>query len=253
MFPYAHICFARDILGRLTNEIVLGAVFPDTVIAGYIKHADTHGRCGEIYAHLGRADVFRDFAAAAVTHGTTPEGLDYYCDEKYRDYESGYAFEMARSLVDKVVKCCRLPDKMGWWKAHNFIEMAADVWLYRHCRDDYGYLAEALNDRALIKTVSETLAAFYDLPADKIATGFPVYAEYVLMDEVTPLELAKKYGKQTLMKHDLRIDIPGAANVIEEALAIINRTFPEFLNTCGQKVGKLIETLNNQGHSKAPF
>jgi len=244
LFPYTHICFASDVLGRINDEIILGAVFPDTVIAGYLQHHDTHGRCGDIYRYLSGLGIFTDFAEGAVTHGTSPQGLDYYCDEKYSSFERGYAFEAARSLVGKVIKCCRLPEEMGLWKAHNFIEMAADLWLYQHRPEYHGYLARALSSQDLILALSQVLAPFYELPVAKMAMSFPVYGEYVTMDDVTPLELAKKYGMQTARKHGINIDIPGAAGVIEEALDIVERSFPDFLQSCRQKVSGLMSGLN---------
>jgi len=246
MFPYTHICFAGDVFGQMNSEIVLGAVFPDTVIAGFLEHADTHGRCGETLAYLSGIGIFKDFAKAAVTHGTAPKGLDYYCDERYLDFTKGYAFEMARPLIDKVVKCCRLPEKMGWWKAHNFIEMAAELWLYERRPDYHGCLAEALDSSDVILAVSQVLAPLYNLPVAKMAMSFPVYGEYVLTGEVTSTGLAEKYGLQTAKKHGINIDAPGAANIIEEALGIVDRTFPAFFNNCKQKVGNLFENLSDK-------
>jgi len=244
LFPYVHICFAADVLGKLNNEIILGAVFPDTVIAGYLGHPDTHRRCGEIYEYLCGLGIFKDFAEAAVTHGITPAGLDYYCDEKYLNFAKGYAFEAARPLVGKVIKCCRLPEKMGFWKAHNFIEMAADLWFYERRKEYRGYLARALASEDLILALSQVLAPFYELPVGKMAMSFPIYGEYVTIDNMTPLELAKKYGRQTAKKHGINIDVPAAANVIEEALDIVDRTFPEFLEISKERVGSLIKNLS---------
>ncbi len=246
MFPYTHICFAGDIFGSLNDETVLGAVFPDTVIAGFLEHADTHRRCGDIYKYLAGAGRFTDFAAAAVTHGTVPEGLDYYCDEKYLDFERGYAFEMARPLVDKVIKYCRLPEKMGWWKAHNFIEMAAELWLYESRQEYRGYLARALDNQNLIRDLAQLLAPFYGLTTAKMALSFPIYAECILLDEVTPMCLAGKYGEQTARKHGIKVDVPGAANIIEEALIIVDRTLPDFIQNCRRNVRKLMDALRNR-------
>ena len=243
MFPYTHICFAKDILGDLNNEIILGAIFPDTVIAGFLEHAQTHQRCTDVYNYLTGVGVFRDFSTALITHGTCPKGLDFYCDEKYLDFERGYAFEMARPLISKVVKCCKLPERMGWWKAHNFIEMAAELWVYNNHSDSYKKLAQALDDHNLILALSQQLALFYGISVTKIALSFPIYGEFVVMDEVTPVALARKYGKQTAKKHGINIDVPGAASVIEEALEIVNQTFLDFLQTCQNKVGHLIKNL----------
>lgn len=243
MFPYTHICFTKDVLGDPTSEKVLGAVFPDTVIAGFLEHGETHRRCAQLHNFLARVGSFQNFAKAAITHGTAPCGLDYYCDEKYLDFPKGFAFEQARPLVDKVIKACKLPEEMGWWKAHNFVEMGCELWMYNNRRDCYGYLAKALDNRDLILAISELLAPFFDIPVGKIAMSFPIYGEYVLLGEVTSPKLAEKFSLQTLKKHGINIDVPAAADVIEEALVIVDKTLPDFLASCTTEVKKIfIET-----------
>lgn len=241
MFPYTHICFAKDVLGDLTSEMVLGAVFPDTVISGYLEHGETHRRSAQLHSFLSRVGLFQNFAKAAMTHGTTPEGLDYFCDEKYLDLPRGFAFEQARPIVDKVVKACKLPEEMGWWKAHNFIEMSCELWMYNNRRDCDGYLTKALDNHDLILALSELLSPFFDIPIGKVAMSFPIYGEYVLLDEVTAPKLAEKFQLQTKKKHGINIDIPAAAAIIEEALVIVDKTLPEFMDYCTTEVKKLFK------------
>lgn len=239
MFPYTHICFTKDVLGDLNSELVLGAVFPDTVIAGFLEHGETHRRCAQLHSFLSRVGSFQNFAKAAITHGTSPQGLDYFCDEQYQEFPKGFAFEQARPLVDKVVKACNLPEEMGLWKAHNFIEMGCELWMYNNRQDCYGYLNKALDNRDLILALSELLAPFFDLPVGKIAMSFPIYGEYVLLGEVTAPKLAEKFSLQTKKKHGINIDVPAATDVIEEAFAIVDKTLPEFMAHCTTEVNKL--------------
>ncbi|WP_418792146.1 hypothetical protein [Phosphitispora sp. TUW77] len=243
MFPYTHICFANDVLGKISDEIILGAVFPDTVIAGFLEHNAAHNQTPALYRYLKGLGVFGDFSRALITHSITPKGLDYYCDEKYLDYEKGYAFEMARPLVKKVIKSCNLTEEMGWWKAHNFIEMGADVWLFEKRPEFHGYLKQALNNKTLILALSQVLSPFFDVPAAKLAMSFAIFGEYVNMDEITPVELAKKYCLQMTKKHGITIDIIESAKIIEEAVDIIEKTFPDFISYCQQNVAEMLEDM----------
>lgn len=241
MFPYTHICFARDVLGRLNHEIILGAVFADTVITGPLSHEDTHRRAGELFTYLAGLGCHRDFALGALTHSIVPAGLDYYCDEKYLDFERGYAFETARPLVQRVISCCRLPEQMGWWKAHNFIEMAVELQFYRHRGDLYPLLREALADHTLITLLSTKLAGFYQVSAVELAESFPAYAGYILLNEVTSLALAEKYNLQMEQKHNISIDIDGAAEIIEAGLSLTEGTLPAFWQHCTDQVKILLK------------
>jgi len=242
MFPYAHICFARDVLGRLNHEIVLGAVFADTVIESPLTHEDTHRRAGELFAYLAGLGRHRDFALGAVTHSVVPAGLDYYCDEKYLHYERGYAFETARPLVPRVISCCRLPEEMGWWKAHNFIEMSAELLIYRQRGEAYHLLRDALADQDRIAGLSKALSDFYQVPPVDLAASFPAYGSHILLDAVTPLTLAEKYNRQMVHKHDISIDITGAASLIDEGQNLVTESLPGFWQHCTKQVKKIIST-----------
>ncbi len=243
MFPFTHICFARDVLGTLNHEIVLGAVFADTVIEGPLNHADTHRRAGELFAYLTGLGCHRNFALGAITHGVVPAGLDYYCDEKYLHYERGYAFEAARPLISQVISCCRLPAEMGWWKAHNFIEMSAELHIYKKHSETYHLLRDTLADEGLINRISAALAGFYQVPAAELAASFPAYGNYVLMDTVTSYALAEKYNRQMEQKHGISIDIAGAAAIIENGIGLIAQTLPEFWQHCTGQVRKILTAL----------
>lgn len=243
MFPYTHICFAKDVLGRLNHEIILGAVFADTVITSPLAHEDTHRRAGELFAHLNQLGCHRDFALGAITHSVVPAGLDYYCDEKYLDYERGYAFETARPLVPQVISCCRLPEQMGWWKAHNFIEMSTELDFYLRRGEDYHLLREALADHELTERLSRVLADFYQIPAAELADSFPSYGSFVLLDKITPLTLAEKYDRQMQQKHSISIDLPGAAGIIEDGKNLIESNLAKFWQYCTEQVKGLLGVM----------
>lgn len=243
MFPYTHICFAKDVLGRLNHEVVLGAVFADTVITGPLAHEDTHRRAGELFEYLARLEWHRDFALGALTHSVVPAGLDYYCDEKYLDFERGYAFETGRTLVSRVISCCRLPEQMGWWKAHNFIEMSTELQFYRRRGEAYHLLRDALAEHELIARLSTALAGFYQASATELAASFPDYGSFVLLNEVTPLSLAEKYDRQMQQKHGISIDVPGAANLIEEGVNLVEVSLPGFWRHCVDRVKNLLKAF----------
>jgi hypothetical protein len=93
--------------------------------------------------------------------------------------------------------------------------------------------------------LGEFLAPFFDVPKGKIAMSFPVYGEYILLDEVTAPKLAEKYGMQTKKKHGINIDAAAAADIIEEAFVIVDKTLPDFMASSTTEVKKLfIETSN---------
>lgn len=243
LFPFTHLCFARDIFERINNEIVLGAIFPDIAIAGFLNHSDTHQGSRALHSYCKRLNVFQDFSRGVITHSTDLKGLDYYCDEKYKDYEKGFAFELARPLIDKVVNC-GFPREMDWWKAHNFVEMASELCIYKDRPEFHGLLEKALSDDDTIMALSQVLAPFFEISIAKMAMSFPIYGEYVFMKEITPLEMARKYHKQTLKKHGINLNLHAAAEIIEETMEIVTPYLPKFLQTCEHSVRNVIENLD---------
>ncbi len=127
MYPQTHIYFAEKVLARENDSVALGSVFPDMIIGRYFNHLKAHSRGAEIYRYLRNNGAFSDFRDGVVTHGFDPKGLDYYGDEKYLDYERGYCFERGRPFVLATVMACNIPYEMGWWKAHNIIEMGVEL------------------------------------------------------------------------------------------------------------------------------
>ena len=249
MFPLAHLEFAGRLLGPLRIEEMLGAVFPDVVVAVDLGWEVTHRLGARLYSAAATAraeghpdgEVLVRFARAALTHGADPAGLDFYGDVAYGGVDRGFAYQVARPLADRVAAACRLPAELGLWKAHNFVEMAVDL-LVDEVHPGWGpSLVTALNAAAPRSCVSTFFDDALALPAGRMAACFARFPSFVAVADLSPLRLAQMYGVQVRAKHGVdEIDVVLAAALIEEAVDLVRPETDRFFETAGEGVARVL-------------
>lgn len=228
MFPQTHVLFAKKVFGYLSPALVLGSVFPDIIADLCSNRKDSHGRGADLLAYSNNDEELFNFARGVVTHGIDPRGIDYYGDEQYLSFERGYCFEKGRALIEETVKACNLPPEMGWWKAHNIIEMGIE--LYIGGSGLYGeILAGALSDIPLVNKISRDIARFYETYPYKFSHRIHNFSNYIDTRRVTPCSLASRYDIQMFVRHRIHINIERVAQLILKAMEIVSEDFDDFL------------------------
>ncbi|MHB8985812.1 MAG: hypothetical protein ACYC38_07710 [Eubacteriales bacterium] len=245
MYPQTHIYFAEKVLARENDSVALGSIFPDMIIGRYFNHLKAHSRGAEIYRYLRNNGAFSDFRDGVVTHGFDPKGLDYYGDEKYLDYERGYCFERGRPFVLATVMACNIPYEMGWWKAHNIIEMGVELLVSLSGR--YGEkIKSALTDRELIEEVDELVHCLWrdaDMQFIKRAERF---ANFVEVGKASATSLAEKYRVQMRAKHSVEIDVRAVAALIDRAAEYVSADIHLFFEDVSKIVVNNLASLKNK-------
>jgi len=227
----------------------LGALFPDNgLLIGGDRNA-THGSGARLYSlALGMAPgedrrKLAEFARGALTHGVDPPALDYYSDEAYRGLERGYSFELARPYAERAAEICRLPTELGWWKAHNFVEMGTELVLARSWPELGSAASRLLADPEPLRGVIGLMSRELELGSPEfILESFPRMLPFLVLEEVTPERLAVAYERQVRHRHEVKeIDLAGAAELLEECAADVEATFEEFLGYVEPRVAELME------------
>ena len=246
MYPQTHVYFAEMILGRQSDEITLGSILPDMLNGRGINHYDSHSKGSEIYCFLKQHQVLPDFGKAVLTYLFVPRGLDYYGDEKYLDYEKGYCFEKARPFILDTVEACNVPPEMGWWKAHNIVEMGIE--LIVSSSGDYGdRIKSAFANHRLISEVDGLLGELLKLENHDFIKRVQMFAGLIEMEKAGAFSLAEKYRLQTRFKHQVEIDTKKVASLIERAAESVYGELQDFFKTVGGLVKNNIDTLVAQG------
>src|SRR6516225_1727650 len=91
VFPIAHCWLLETLIPAPLPAHRLGAVWPDMLLEGPISHADSHQRGRELLTFARTrvaagepgAREFAAFVVGALTHGSAPQGFDWYSDESY--------------------------------------------------------------------------------------------------------------------------------------------------------------------------
>jgi hypothetical protein len=221
---------------------VLGALIPDAVLTNGLSWDQAHRSGGALYALLReRAPAGLPFAVGMITHGVAPAGLDYYGDQQYGNFEKGYAFEEARPYAARVAAICHLPASMGWWKAHNFVEMAIE-WLIARQHAGLGpRVAQALAQAEKFGFLSAHLAAFFGHDGLNLLRSLPAMLPFLALDPITPEALAECYQRQLRLRHGVEtIEVDQAAALIEEVAAAIQPRCWAFWEDVLGKVGTML-------------
>ncbi|MFA4886493.1 MAG: hypothetical protein WC601_12115 [Desulfotomaculaceae bacterium] len=227
MYPQTHVYFAQAILGSQSDPLSLGSILPDMLIGEHFNHCEAHSKGVEIYNFLVKNRSLLDFGQAVLTHGFTPEGLDYYGDEKYLDYEKGYSFEKARPFIEKTIEACRIPPEMGWWKAHNIIEMGVEL-LVGSAGHYSEHLKSAFTNHALVSEVSEMLQNLWKDKDLKFIARVERFIGFIELEKPGVESLAQKYKVQMQYKHRVEIDTKKVAHLIYKAAETVNTDLQQF-------------------------
>jgi len=226
-----HVYFAQNILSdRLSGFSIMGSIYPDVIVSGILNRDVTHYNTKDLYRHFSfRDEQMTEFALGAVTHGVDMKGLDYYSDENYEGLNMGYCFIKGKEIEEDVVACCNIPEKWGLWKAHNFIEMAFDLYLCRNNPWIAKLLDETVNNTCITTYINKSLSEYYGIPASVISESFKKFTEFIQYDSTDAYSIIKKYALQLNRKHGINnVDIDGGAHVILKSVDIIKHEIEDF-------------------------
>lgn len=245
MYPQTHVFFAEKVLGFLSDALALGSIFPDIAAGVCSTRQDSHGRGTELLAASREDQDLFDFARGVITHGIDPKGLDYYGDEKYLSFERGYCFEKGRSLVEETIRACHLPPEMGWWKAHNIIEMGIE--LHIGSSGPYGeVLVKTFANAPLIEKISRRMGRFYQLDPGVFLRRVHNFANYIDTSRVCARSLAACYDVQMFTRHRIHIDVEQVTGLILRAAEIVSADFPDFFAFVLRDVQKTLLELDGE-------
>ena len=254
MFPIAHAWLIERLVSTPAPAHYLGCVWPDMLFESPLTHTESHrsgARLAEAVATLpsGPArDEFQAFVVGALSHGAEPHGFDWYSDEEYGGRpasERGYAFQQAVVISEDAARACGVAPDLGWWKAHNIVEMAFEQPLYLVEPRLGASLAGSCGDEALCGRIASVLAGVFGKPADTLAGAMLRFPSIVTFTPSTTQPQAEAYALQTRLKHaGSAPDVAAIAALIARAQEIIAPTRDDYLAHCVSAVRRMIgETL----------
>jgi len=250
MYPIAHAWLIQRLVPDATPAHFLGCVWPDMLYDSPLTHPQSH-RSGRLLAERARvvvdadtAAMVRAFVAGALSHGSEPRGFDRYSDEEYGGQPAvarGFAFQHGLALADETADACGVERALGWWKAHNIVEMACERPLYAADPALGERLVAACADAALHTTAAGFLSGVFDVPAEALAAPMRRFASVVALRPASHAALAEVYALQVQLRHPgATPDVAALADLIARAEREIAPEMEEYLDTCARLVGEML-------------
>ncbi len=234
MFPQTHVYFAQRVLGHMSDELALGSIFPDMIINPKLQHKEAHSLGTLLLNNWDKEKELLDFIQGVITHGIEPNGLDFFGDEKYLEYERGYCFEKARPLVNQTMRACNIPEHMGWWKAHNIVEMAVEL----HISNDNRYgdiIQKACINNDFIQYLGSKLPHICP-DVSFLQQRIAAFPNYIETHKITTKTLAEKYGTQMSTRHGVQINTVEVEKLISSAAEQISDDIEDFFQYVQEKI-----------------
>lgn len=253
MFPIAHAYLLKRIVSMPTPAHFLGCVWPDMLFESPLSHPQSH-RSGATLAQFtatlsngAEREAFQAFVTGVLTHGSEPRGFDWYSDEEWggKPLEAkGYAFQHGRALAERAAAACGVAPELGWWKAHNIVEIAFERPLYATDAELGQRLEDACLDLELMRRVAAPLAVYFQLAAEDFVTPMRRFREVVQLHPVDAAASARTYALQVRLKHPgAEPDEAAIAALIEAAERDIASDRDAYLDECVARVGAMLRTI----------
>ena len=233
MFPLTHLYFYSTIFPVDTGG-ALGSVFPDTTLLTGLKWSQTHKSSIDLLQQISPEDRVRNagFLRGVLTHGVDSGGLDFFGDEEYQPGKPGFAYIKSKPLIDDVVAACKVPEKMGPWKAHNFIEMGIESLVAAREPRLSQWILSAKRDRQEIKSIAAMLGPYYNLKPEVFEKAIVRFIQF-MRPSGSPDELAASYGRVLRIRHQVENpDVKAMARVIKRARNMMQDEYEPFLAFC---------------------
>ncbi|MBI2252172.1 MAG: zinc dependent phospholipase C family protein [Armatimonadetes bacterium] len=236
MFPLTHLYILEKILNNLNSQVVLGSIFPDTILINKLSWEKTHEEIYKFKDYLIKNNKFKDylfFLIGVFSHSVNPPGIDFYADRLYKDYKEGYCFAKGRLIVKQVILTLKIKPSIGHWKSHNFIEMGIESLIYPFSNNLREKLNLVLKEKKLIKEISKLLGDFYKIDFKIIELGFKEFLNFIDLKGEEKL-LAEKYLLQIKQKHQIELDISlnKVIKLIKNSKVIVKKDYEEFIDYC---------------------
>lgn len=215
MFPLAHNFMTKRLiaagavpLNREFSEhemrlLLVGSILPDFVAGMGLNRDFWHEQGAEF--HQFAANEMPEAEALAIgvlLHGIDGCGFDTYADEVWQG-KMGWCFLKCLPYIPDAVLACNLPRAYALWKAHNLVEMAAELEIAAADSTLGPDLMAALHDEAVMQIICRALGNFAAADETRVRPILQTMEQRFSILNVTAQDSAEKYLAQLKRRHDI--------------------------------------------------
>jgi len=233
MFPSTHLYILEKIIGKADNDAVLGSVFPDILVSEKIKWHDSHCFTADFYKSLTFIERKKhiNFFKGCFSHAVDTKGVDYYGDKNYKDFGEGYSFKWGRIIEEDVASVCGFDRNYALWPAHNFIEMAVELFAVSNDKTLSQRIYNAVKNPP--PDIIEKTSEYFNIKPAEAKSIFKNFLNLIPPDAPFLRDLAEKYCLVLKSRHNVdNVNVEEIAGLIEKAQYIIKKDYNNFINYC---------------------
>lgn len=215
MFPLAHNYMTNRLLtaarppfdGQFSEQerrlMLVGSVLPDFVTRMGMDRDFWHSAGAEFY-HFAEAQMPKaiPLALGVWLHGIDGCGFDTYADEVWQG-KMGWCFLKCLPYIPDAVLACNLPRKFALWKAHNLVEMTAELEIAARYPQTGRVLLASLHNEDIMQTVFAAFGAFAGGEPKKIRPVLETMEQRFSITATTAEDCAAKYLYQLKFRHEI--------------------------------------------------
>ena len=241
MFPIVHYYANLAAYGQVPSLMVLGGLFPDLASGAGMERNDAHQMGAGFHSWCAMEAVQAlPLARGVISHGVMPFGVDYYADEYWPGCERGWCFEQGRPWIEKIAAVTRLPERLWWWKSHNFVEMSYELLTTEQYPGIATAIMEAIGDEALLQEAAEILHGYTGRDKGLISGMFRKTPRIFALEEVNARTLAERQSV-AFRRHNIQnADIGGMTALLEEMKEALREGYAIYMDEANKLVKKML-------------
>lgn len=234
MFPLAHNYMAERIMhaapgpfrrkfSALEQQLVyVGCILPDFICGMGFDRNVWHSQSADFLQFCrARSREAEALALGVRLHGDDGFGFDTYADEVWQG-KMGWCFLECLPYIPDVVLACNLPRPLALWKAHNMVELAAELELAAAYPQLGPRLLAAVHSDEVMDVLGAELAAYSGSPAEPphMRRILRTMNERFSVEQVSAADCAQKYLEQLEKRHQVSGgSAPALARLLEQIRA----------------------------------
>ena len=242
MFPIVHYYVNYTIFSQTPSLMALGGLFPDLASGIGLTRDEAHqmGASFNRWCALSAPEIL-PLARGILSHGVIPYGVDYYADEYWPGCTKGWCFEQGKPWIERIAAVTRLPERFGWWKSHNFVEMCYELLTI----EKYPFIGQeivaAVSDSALLACAAAALNRYTGKDTELISGIFRQAPQIFSLEDISPLTLAERQDAAFRSRHNVfNADIEGMAALLTEMKEALREGYDSYMAEMTGLVGKML-------------
>lgn len=233
MLPLSHTYVSIKATGQKSPLLILGSILPDisTTSVQQIGRDQIHNSPKEFADFINtNYPLLADMGLGVRLHSQVSGGADFYSD----DLKQGYAKIEGDKISADVANLLEIPrGDVSLVLAHNFIEMAVDLHLYKNQREIWNIYDEGIQGvKTELPAISECMGIYLKLEQGIVLKELNNLIEFLSPQNLTSKEIAVENVALPLIKirFNKNVSVEKTLEIADKALQITEPTYLNYLN-----------------------